>query len=158
MKFVHAGTAWCSACAGYLLFAGTVSIHELATSAALACGAVAWAWTILHCSPRRFKMTFAHVTAWLKAIGGLVPASARTFMVLVRIAALGGSPGRAPELPFLRGAEETPEESARRAAAVLIASLAPDSFVVRAPPEKDRVLMHTIVHKDPARDPRWLTS
>jgi hypothetical protein len=76
--------------------------------------------------------------------------------VFVKVAALGGSPGRGPELPFLRGAEDDPEDRTRRASAVLIASLAPDNFVVRAPPHKDRVLMHTILSTDATRDPRWL--
>lgn len=158
MKFVRAAIVWCFAFAGYLLFAGTMSSHELATSAVLAAGAVAWAFTILRCSPRRYAMTVAHAIAWLKAIGGVFPALARTLMVLVKTAAIGGSPGRAPELPFLRGADDDPEDRARRAAAVLIASLAPDNFVVRVPLHKDRVLMHTIVRADAARDPRWLTS
>lgn len=156
---VPAGRAWCFAFAGYLLFAGNASGHELATSAVLAAGAVGWAFTILRCSPRRrYALTGAHAIAWLKAVGGLGPALTRTLMVLVKAAALGGSPGRAPELAFLRGAEDDPEDRARRATAVLIASLAPDSFVVRAPPRKDRVLMHTIVRADVARDSRWLTS
>jgi hypothetical protein len=149
---------WGSAFAGYLLFEGTLSMHELVTAAALAGGAVAWAFTILHCSPRRFAMSFAHATPWFKAIAGVPSAVWRALLVFIRVAALGGSPGRSPELPFLRGAGDDPEERARRASAVLIASLAPDNFVIRTPPHKDRVLMHTILKGDDARDPRWLTS
>ncbi|HET8551950.1 MAG TPA: hypothetical protein VFM97_05690 [Gammaproteobacteria bacterium] len=158
MKWVRTGIVWCSAYAGYMLFAGTVSSHELATSAGLAVGAVTWSFMILHCSPRRFAMTPAHALAWLKAIGNLVPALGRTLILFAKAAVLGGSPGRAFELPFLRGGEDDPENRARRASAVLIASLAPDSFAVRAPPHKDRVLVHTIVSGDASRDPRWLTS
>ncbi|HET7587606.1 MAG TPA: hypothetical protein VFL45_05950 [Gammaproteobacteria bacterium] len=158
MKFVRTGMVWCSAFAGYLLFAGTVSSHELATSAALAAGAVAWSLSILHCSSRRYALTPAHAVAWLKATAGLVAALGSTLLVFIKAAALGTSPGRALELPFLRGAEDDPEDRARRATAVLIASLAPDNFVVRAPPHKDRVLVHTIVPGDATRDSRWLTS
>ncbi|HET7570248.1 MAG TPA: hypothetical protein VFK96_06645 [Gammaproteobacteria bacterium] len=158
MKWVRTGMVWCSAYAGYLLFAGTISSHELGTSAGLAVGAVTWSFMIVHCSPRRFAMTPAHAVAWLKAIGSLVPSLGRTLMLFARIAVLGGSPGRALELPFVRGADDDPEACARRASALLIASLAPDSFAVRAPPDKDRVLIHTILQTDATRDPRWLTS
>lgn len=93
----------------------------------------------------------------MKAIRGLLPALLRTAAVLVKAAVPGGSPGRAIEPVFLRGAEDDPGDRARRASAVLIASFAPDSFVVRAPEDEDRVLMHTILSTDSPRDPRWLT-
>ncbi|HEX5314655.1 MAG TPA: hypothetical protein VFX38_07120, partial [Gammaproteobacteria bacterium] len=148
MGLFSPATVWCFAFAGYLLFAGTVSRHELITSAALASGAVAWAYAILRCSSRRYAMTPAHAVAWLKAIRGLVPAIARTLIVLLKAAVLGGSPGRALELAFLRGPEDEPEDRARRAAAVLIASLAPDTYVVRAPHQRDCVLVHTVLRSN----------
>lgn len=157
MGWFSAAMVWCSAFAGYLLFAGTVSSHELSTSAVLASGAVLWAYAILRCSPRRYAMTLAHVIAWSKAIRGLVPAIVRTWIVLLQTAVLGGSPGRALEISFSRGPEDEPEDRARRASAVLIASLAPDSYVVRAAQGRDRVLIHTILRSNGARDPRWLT-
>jgi hypothetical protein len=39
---------------------------------------------------------------------------------------------------------------------VLIASLGPDNFVVRAPPKQDCVLMHAILRENASRDPGWL--
>lgn len=158
MKWISASVAWCFAFGGYLLFAGTVSSHELATATGLATGATAWALAITHCSACRFDFTRAHALAWLKAISGLVPALIRTAGVLLEAAVRGSSPGRAIEPMFLRGEEDDPDDRARRASAVLIASFAPDSFVVRAPEHEHRVLMHTILRADSPRDPRWLTT
>jgi hypothetical protein len=158
MKWISAGLAWCFAFGDYLLFTGTVSGHELATAAVLASGATAWALAITHCSACRFAFTRAQAIAWAKAIRALVPALLRTSVVLAKAAVLGSSPGRAIESVFLRGAEGDPDDRARRASAVLIASFAPDSFVVRAPVNEDRVLMHTILQSDAPRDSRWLTT
>lgn len=148
--------AWCLAFAGYLLFAGEFSRHELATAAVLAGGAVLWTFLIRRCAPRRFAFSPHHVGAWLGAVGAAAPATVRVFAVLARIAASGGSPGRTASVSFLRGAEDDPRDRARRATAVLAASLAPDSFVVRAQSRHDDALIHTILSPRP-RDPRWLT-
>lgn len=146
--------AWCLAFAGYLLFAGQFSAHEFATAAVLAGGAVLWTFLIRRCAPRRFALSRRDAFAWLSAIGAAGPSTLRVFCVLARVAALGGSPGRGSVAPFLRGAEDDPRDRARRANAVLAASLAPDSFVVRA--QQDNALIHTILSPRP-RDARWLT-
>jgi hypothetical protein len=151
-----ATVAWIFAFAGYLLFAGQFSAHELAVAAVLACGAAPWTFLIRRCAPRRFALSWRHVFVWLQTIGAAVPAALRVFGVLARVAVAGGSPGRTDRVPFLRGAEDDPHDRARRATAVLSASLAPDSFVVHAPPRHDHVVFHTILPERP-RDPRWLT-
>lgn len=147
--------AWCLAFAGYLLFAGQFSAHELATAAVLAGGATLWTFLIRRCAPRRFAFSWRHLFAWLQAIGSAAPATLRVLAVLARVAMFGGSPGREDTGPFMRGAEGDPHERARRANAVLTASLAPDSFVVRARPRHDQVLIHTLLPPRP-RDARWL--
>lgn len=152
---VAAIVAWCLAFAGYLLFAGQFSVHELGVAAALACGATAWTWAIRSCAPRHFVFSWRHLHVWLCAIGAAAPATWRIFGVLARVAVFGGSPGREDIARFMRGAEGDPHERARRASAVLAASLAPDSFVVRAEPGHDEVLIHTLLPPR-ARDPRWL--
>ena len=150
-------TAWLVAFAGYLLFAGSLSASECMTSAVLACAAVAWMLMVRRCARWRFAFSIAHVRVWLKALGAIVPASVRVLGVLARTAVCGGSPGRAVDMPFLRGGEDDPRQRARRATAVLTASLAPDRFVVRAEPQHERMLIHAIVSSPAARDPRWLT-
>lgn len=145
----------CVAFAGYLLFAGQFSPHELATAAVLAGGATLWTFLIRRCAPRRFAFSWKHVFVCLHAIGAAGPATLRILVVLARVALRGGSPGRENVVEFLRGAEDDPHDRARRAGAVLTASLAPDSFVVRAQPRRDHVLIHTLLSPRP-RDPRWL--
>lgn len=152
---VAAILAWCIAFAGYLLFAGQFSRDELATAAVLACGATSWTFVIRHCARRRFAFSWRHVFVWLHAIGSAAPATLRVFGVLARAAMFGGSPGSAESVTFLRGREDDPCDRARRANAVLTASLAPDSFVVHAPPRHDEALIHTILPPRP-RDARWL--
>ena len=150
-------SAWLVAFAGYLLFAGSLSATEFVTSAVLACASVAWMLVVRRCARWHFAFSIPHVRVWLKTLGAIVPASARVLVVLARTAICGGSPGRAVDTPFLRGGEDDPRQRARRATAVLAASLAPDRFVVRAEPRHERVLVHVIVSSPAARDPRWLT-
>ncbi len=150
---------WIAACGGYLLFVGVVnSRHELITAAVLATGAAVWAWAIRQRGHRSFALSSAHATEWTKAVASLGPAIARTFPIFVAGALLGRAPARALEVSFRRGAEGGASDAARRASAVLIASLGPDNFVVRAPPGKDCVLMHAILPQNASRDPRWLNS
>lgn len=148
--------AWCLAFAGYLLFAGQFSGHELAAATVLASAATLWTFLIRRCAPRRFALSWRHAFVWAHAIGAAAPATWRVLGVLARVALLGGSPGRESVARFLRGAEDDPHDRARRAHAVLAASLAPDSFVVRAQPLHEHVLAHTVLAPRP-RDPRWLT-
>lgn len=157
MTWIARCTIWGTACGGYLLFAGVVkSRHELITAVVLASGALTWAWMIRHCGRRRFTLSFPHATEWAKAAAALAPAIGRTLLIFARVALFGRSPGRLLEIKFQRGREEGARDSARRASAVLIASLGPDNFVVRAPPKHDCVLMHAILSENASRDPRWL--
>lgn len=159
MTWIARCTIWCAACGGYLLFAGQVkSPHELVTAMILASAAWYWAFAIRRCGHQRFAMSPSHAREWAKAVAALGPAVARTFPIFAKAALLGGSPGRLLEIRFRRGREDDASDSARRASAVLIASLGPDNFVVRAPPGKDRVLMHAITPENTLRDPRWLNS
>lgn len=157
MTWIARCTTWCAACGGYLLFAGQArNRHELITAAVLATGAVLWARAIRRCGCPRFSLSPAHAGEWAKAAIALGPAIARTFPIFLRGALSGRSPGRLLEAPFRRGAEGAAADAARRASAELIASLGPDNFVVRAPPKKGRVLVHTILPGNASRDPRWL--
>lgn len=157
MGWIARGAGWCAACGGYLLFAGAVqSPHELITAAVLASAASCWASAIRRCGNRRFAMSRCHARECAKAVVALGPAIAKTFPVFVRGALLGRSQGRLLETPFERGAEDDARDAARRASAVLTASLGPDLFVVRAPRGRDGVRMHALLPHNVSRGPRWL--
>lgn len=152
-------TTWCAACGGYLLFAGLLkNPHELFTAAILASAMEYWAHSIRRCGRQRFALSLSHGHEWAKATAALGPAIVKTFPIFVKAAWHGHSPGRLFEIPFQRGQEDDASDGARRASAVLIASLGPDNFVVRAPLKKDGVLMHVILPQNISRDPRWLNS
>jgi hypothetical protein len=157
MGWFARSTTWIAACGGYLLFEGVVdSPHELITAGVIATAATAWAWAIQRCGHLRFALSPAHAIEWAKAVASLGPAIVKTFPVFVEGALRGRSRGRLLEIPLRRGAEHGASDAARRASAVLIASLGPDNFVVRAPPKKNCVLMHAILPQNASRDPRWL--
>lgn len=159
MTWIARCSIWCAACGGYLLFAGQVkSPHELGTAAVLASAAWYWAFAIRRCGHQRFAVSFGHAREWAKAVAALAPAIAKTFPIFAKAALLGRSPGQLIEIRFQRGREDDACDGARRASAVLIASLGPDNFVVRAPIDKDGVLMHAILPENDSRDPRWLNS
>lgn len=159
MTWLARCTIWCAACGGYLLFAGQVkSPHELATAAVIASAMWYWAYSIRRCAHPCFALSFAHVREWAKATAALGPALARTFPVFVKAALSGHASGHLLTIRFERGREDAACDRARRASAVLIASLGPDNFVVRAPLKKSDVLIHTILPESVPRDPRWLNS
>lgn len=148
--------AWSAAFALYLLLAGQVSAGEAATGAVLASLAVLWAGAVRGHAWRRLAFSRGHVRPWLRTLAGLVPATVRTGMALARVAALGGSPAKSIQHRFVRGEEDAPRDRGRRATALLAASLAPDSFVLRAEPSRDVVTLHAIVPAADDPDPHWL--
>ena len=153
---VALGLGWCAAFGLYLLFAGQLSGDELSVGAALATLAIGWAMILRRCGKGRFAGWRAHWRPILKGLAHLAPATGRSGAVLFRIAALGGSPARASRHAFERGRDDDPRDRARRATAVIVASLAPDSFVVRLAPGRSEVLLHGIVGPAADPDPRWL--
>lgn len=157
MAWIARSATWIAACGGYLLFEGVVdSPHELITAGVIATAATVWASAIRRCGHLRFALSPAHAIEWGKAVASLGPAIAQTFPIFVKGALFGRPAGHLIEIPCRRGAEGGARDAARRASAVLIASLGPDNFVVRAPPKKDCVLMHAILPRNASRDPRWL--
>jgi hypothetical protein len=147
---------WCLTFAAYLLFAGTLSLHELITAVVLASFVAAWVQFIRNCSPQRFVASYALVKPILRATAGLFPATARTGKLLFKVAVTGGSPGRLHVTDFRYGRRNDSMQRLRRAAAVLSASLSPDRFVVEVDRKKDAVLIHNLVRRDHEPDPRWL--
>ena len=148
--------AWLGTLALYLLLAGEAGTHEVATGIVVASLMSAWAGRIRTDATRHFCFSCAHLAPWGRALASLAPATLRTGSVLVRAILVGNHPGHAHRCPFRRGPEDEPAERARRAGAVLLASLAPDSFVLRADPGRDEVLIHALGETPPPTDPRWL--
>ncbi|HEX4041177.1 MAG TPA: hypothetical protein VHY10_05705 [Xanthobacteraceae bacterium] len=147
---------WCLTFAAYLLFAGTASVDELVTAVVLAGLAAAWAQFIRGCSPRRFAKSRELVAPLWRAIGSLFRATAQTGKLLLKVAAAGGSPGRLHVTNFHYGRRNDPVQRSRRAAAVLLASLAPDRFVVAVDRKSRTVLIHNLIRRDHEPDRRWL--
>lgn len=148
--------AWLGTLAVYLLLAGGAGIHEVATGIGVASLTTAWAGRIRTHATRHFRFSRVHFAPWGRALAGLGSATLRTGVALVRAILVGTHPGHAHRRPFRRGPEDEPAERARRAGAVLLASLAPDSFVLRADPGRDEALIHAFGETPPPADPQWL--
>ncbi|TNC12697.1 hypothetical protein FF100_13580 [Methylobacterium terricola] len=148
--------AWLGTLALYLLLAGAAGTHEVATGIVVAGLTTAWAGRIRTEAKRHFRFSRTHLAPWSRALAGLGSATLRTGAALARAVLVGSHPGHAHRRPFRRGPEDEPAERARRAGAVLLASLAPDSFVLRADPGRDEALIHALGESPPPADPRWL--
>ncbi|MBD8907784.1 Na+/H+ antiporter subunit E [Methylorubrum zatmanii] len=153
---LRTGAVWLGLLALFLLLAGQIGWHEAVTGAVVAGLATAWAVRIRRHAARRFACSPGTMRHAGRALAGLVPATARTGRVLLRAAITGAHPGHAARRGFPRGQEDHPAEAGRRACAVLLASLAPDSFVLRADPGRDEALIHALGRPGPASDSRWL--
>lgn len=154
---------WCAILALYLLFAGQTSWHEVATGIVLATLTTAWARIIQGASRRYFRFAPQFLAPLGRGLGQLFPAAFATGGVLMRVAFLGGRAGHAETHDFLSGASDGPGDSlgqsvdrARRACAVLLASCAPDRFVVNLDRDSGKVLVHAIVPGERELDPQWL--
>lgn len=145
---------WFAVAAAYMVLAGQFSLDELAAAAALGvCGAL-WHRAVLGAGARRFSVDREALLAIGRAVAGLMSA---TVEVGTRLASglVGPVQGRRVERPFTGGRQGNPREAGRRAIAVLATSLAPDAYVLRAPPGEDTILYHAITDHVPGGDPRW---
>lgn len=153
---MRVGIIWLFVFAAYYLFAGSAGLHETVTAAILATLGTAWTLAIRAVAPNRFAMSREFATAVLLGLANLVTATACTAWLLFMVAAFGGAPGRSHAADFRFGDGDDPGERSRRALAVLLASLAPDRFVVLVNPERGQVLLHDLDPYDRELDPRWL--
>jgi hypothetical protein len=137
-----------------LLLSGQFSWSESLTGVGLAALSTIWWLRVATASDYGFARTHGLARTWLKAAASLPMAVVRTGGVLLRGVATGRSPGRAQQADFDYGPVGDPQARTRRAGAILSASLAPDSFVVRIRPGH-RVELHALGEAAP-RDPQWL--
>lgn len=147
---------WCVSFALYLLFAGEISRHEITTGLVLAGLATVWTRLTRRTSPRNFALSYELANPLLRGLMRLLPATLATGVALLRIAAGGGPAGRFDSDDFDYGTPENAADRARRAFAVLLASFAPDRFVIDVRGRSWSVLTHVIVSSQREPDPRWL--
>jgi multisubunit Na+/H+ antiporter MnhE subunit len=147
---------WCLSLGTYLLFAGTISLTEFLAGLACATVLTGWARVIRRHSGRHFVAAREQIWPVLAALADLVPATGHTGIVLAKAAIAGGSPGCSRRFRFRFGADDDPSDRTRRAIAILIASLAPNRFVVDAERNRGFALMHAIDGSQGETDAEWL--
>ena len=150
------GAGWLGLCGLYLTLAGDAGPHELATGAVVAGLLTLWASRVRARAERQFAGPHGLVRASGRALAALPAQTWRTGLRLIGAAFGRAHPGRALNRPFMHGTGAAPQERGRRAAAILLASLAPSSFVVRADAGRSEALLHVLGPDDAVRDPRWL--
>lgn len=153
--------AWAALWGLYLGLAGSVSVSELLTGAIVALACMGWAALLRRCSPHRFAATRAHLAPWGRSLGQLLPQALATGCVLWRVLWHGGLVGALRAQRFVPGDGALPETHARRATALLAASLAPSRFIVRLEPAAAQALLHELYPGDErdladARKEFWL--
>lgn len=146
--------AWIGAAAAYVLFAGQFGAEELAT--AVICGLVAGLWSaaLRRVASVRLRFERGAIGAAGRALAGVPMAATKVAARLVR-ASIVGAAGEVVTQPFFHGRRDDHRDAGRRAVAILARSLAPDSFVLRAPEQQDEIVIHTLVETAGGEDARW---
>jgi hypothetical protein len=140
----------------YLFFGGVLSATEGVTAGAIAGFTAIWICLLRRTAIRSFAASSQVPVKICQAVLAIFPATARVTAVLVRVATQGCSAGKARKYHFSSGRESDPAERTRRAAAVWMASLAPDHFVVALNPDDSEAFLHSILKTERPPDPRWL--
>jgi len=156
MLMFRTGGIWLGGFALYLTLAGHMGSHEIWTGAAVASLTTLWTWRLHARVPRHFMISRAHLAPWLRGLARLLPATLRTGTALLRAVGPTRHPGHAHRWIFQQGHEDDPVARGRRASAVMLASLAPDNFVLRTDPGNGEVLIHALGEAVPQPDPQWL--
>lgn len=134
-------TAWGLLAGVYLVFTGQASPDELVAAAGCGLAGALWAAALGQVATRRFRWSGRALSTFVRGVAGLPSGAAQIAGVLVRALA-GRAKGRVATEPFPHGRRDDPTDAAWRAAAVLGRSMAPDSFVVRAPEVRDVLELH----------------
>lgn len=113
---------WCAGFTVYLLFAGQISWHEVATGIVLASLSTAWARIIRRTSQRHFRFSSNLLRPLGRGLAQLFPATFATGAVLARVAALGGRTGHCRANYFEYGEREDSTSGLRGAISGLVAS------------------------------------
>lgn len=133
--------AWALLGGVYLVFVGQVSADELATAAACGLAGGLWAAAIGRAATLRFRWSRRALGALARGAAGVPSGAAKVAAWLVQ-ALFGRARGGISQTPFAHGRRDDPTAAGWRAGAVLGRSMAPDSFVVRAPEGRDLLELH----------------
>lgn len=145
---------WLAAAGTYLLFAGQLTTDELVAAALIGLAGALWWSSVQRTAEVQVSLEAGAAGAAMRALAGLPLACVRVagrFCVIVA----GGKGGRIVAEAFDAGRQNEATEVGRRAVALLAASLAPDSFVVRVDKEAHRLRSHVILAHPSAAHPRW---
>lgn len=140
----------------YLLLAGTLSVPEGATAVLVGILAGAWTLVIRHQCQRRFGVPSGLPRSCARAVRLLVCGTLRGTGILSSVGCGARVRGKPLRVEFHPGVRESPPERTRRALALLGASVAPDSFVVRLDHGREALLHSVGSPGNRAHDPRWL--
>lgn len=145
---------WLAAAGVYLVFAGQLTTDELVAAALIGLAGALWWFSVQRKAQVRLRLEPAAAGAAVRAVVGLPQACVR---VAARFCAIitGGKGGRIVEEAFETGRQNEPRDFGRRAVALLAASLAPDSFVVRVDKEAHRLRSHVVLTHPQPSHPRW---
>lgn len=138
----------------YLVLAGQVSGTEAAMAVVGGGLGAAWTRAVRRASPRSYRFEIADGKALWLAVAHLPRATIGVAAAFAGASPSAG-PGRGPSRRFVRGRRADPRAAGRRALAVLAASLAPDSFVLRVPERRDAMRLHALTDGAPEGDERW---
>jgi hypothetical protein len=140
----------------YLLLAGTLSVSEGATAVLVGILAGLWTLAIRHQCQNRFGVPRGLLRASASAVRLLLHGTWRATGILLSAAFGAEVRGRPLRVEFHPGVRSSAPERTRRALALLGASVAPDSYVVRLAHGRE-ALLHSIGSPGArARDPLWL--
>lgn len=145
---------WCVAAGAYLLFAGQVSADELVASIIAGFCAGAWLALLRRRAQVQFELRLAVVPALMRAVAALPGACAKVGVALFR-SAITGRGGVIIAQGFDTGRQNEAHEVGRRGAAMLLASLAPDGYVVRVDKEAHCLRSHVIVPSPSPLNTKW---
>ena len=146
--------AWICLFAAYLVFAGRASLDEGVAGAVFAAAAVLW-WIA---TGRASSHAFSFDAASWRAVGRAcrkLPGATLSVGAALLSAVTGRQGGAVAHGFYAHGGHGDPADAGRRAIGVLAASLAPDSFVLRTPAERDEIVVHALPAGEPSKDPRW---
>lgn len=147
---------WIVLVAFYFLFAGEISLTEMAAGLPTAAIAAAYALALRHSEAHRLRLS----APWLRVIGkpllSVFPDALRVGRVLLR--ALWRRPegqlGVIARQPFDHGGEDA-ASAGRRALVILGTSLAPNGYVLSSAEEMDALVLHRLVPVPPSPGREW---
>ena len=155
MQVLRASVAWCVLFGLYLVLAGSTGVTEIAAGA----GATSLATLLIvlvHDKRRRSLVLRPPPRVLLRSAIALATDSARIGLVLLR-AILRRPPGAVGSVvrhPFAGGGE-TARDAGRRGLVTLLASLAPNGFVLHVPGGDDGLMLHRLAPAPLSGDQDW---